>query len=479
MGKLSHLKPENVFKYFEEISSIGRGSGNMDAISRYCTEFAQKNSLRYIIDDSKNVIIFKPASKGYENASPVILQGHLDMVCQKDNGCSIDFEKDGLDLYIDDSFIKAKGTTLGADNGIAVAYMLAILSDNSLCHPPLECVFTTDEEVGMLGALKLDTSVLKGRKMINVDGGGEKTVLVSCAGGADFSAAMPIKHKEVRGSRIDIILSGLAGGHSGTQINSGGRNANAFMARILKNVYAGQKFEIIELNGGDKTNVITTSCKVSVVTGNPENFEDELYKEFEKAEKLVIDGNPDIKLEIKRGNESDYSVMENGMDLICCIESLPDGVIAMSKDMEGLVETSANAGIVKTTENRAEVILSVRSSINSEMQRVLGDVSLISEKYGFTHSTSGMYPPWELKKDSPLQRLYGQCAKEVTGNMPKFCAVHAGLECGVFSSAIPSLDCISVGPNMYDIHSTSERLDINSASRVYEIISEVLKNCND
>ncbi len=479
MGKLSHLKPENVFKYFEEISSIGRGSGNMDAISRYCTEFAKKNSLRYIVDDSKNVIIFKPATKGYENAGVVILQGHLDMVCQKEKDCNIDFEKDGLDLYIDDSFIKAKGTTLGADNGIAVAYMLAILSDNSLCHPSLECVFTTDEEVGMLGALKLDTSVLKGEKMINIDGGWESTVLVSCAGGADFSAVMPINHKKVSGSRVDISLFGLAGGHSGTQINSGGRNANAFMARLLKNVYAGQKFEIIELNGGDKTNVITTSCSVSVVTDNPEIFKKELYKEYEKAEKLVICGNPDIKFEMQSGDESEHSVMENGINLIYLIESLPDGVISMSKDMDGLVETSANVGIVKTTENKAEVTLSVRSSINSEMQRVLSEVSAISEKYSFAHSTSGMYPPWELKKDSPLQKMYGQCAEKITGKMPKFCAVHAGLECGVFSSAIPSLDCISVGPNMYDIHSTSERLDIDSASRVYEIISEVLKNCKD
>ena len=251
MEKLKGIKPEKVFRYFEEISAIPRGSGNMEGISAYCMAFAEKLGLRAIKDDANNVVIFKDGTKGYENSEPVILQGHLDMVCQKTEDCNIDFEKDGLDIYIDGDFIKAKGTTLGADNGIAVAMIMAVLESGEIEHPPIEAVFTTDEVIGLIGAGKLDMSVLTGKKMVNLDSEDPSVLTVSCAGGSDFIMKLPFKKIKKNGSRITISLKGLQGGHSGVEIDSGRVNADILMGRILNYAVGVANFDIISVNGGD------------------------------------------------------------------------------------------------------------------------------------------------------------------------------------------------------------------------------------
>lgn len=264
MAKLDSLKPLNVFKYFEEICNIPHGSENMDAISEYCVKFAENHSLKYIRDDANNVIIFKSATDGYENAEPVILQGHLDMVCQKTEESNIDFMKDGLDLYVDGDFVKAHGTTLGADNGIAVAMILAILESDEISHPEIQAVFTTDEEIGMVGAGKLDMSVLTAKKMINLDAEEDDAITVSCAGGSDFKAVIPVNRVKQTGTKITVTLKGLKGGHSGVEIDKGRVNADVLAGRFLNHMSNIADFDIIAINGGDKGNAIPNLCRIEL-----------------------------------------------------------------------------------------------------------------------------------------------------------------------------------------------------------------------
>jgi len=477
MKKLSNLKPYKVFEYFEDICSIPHGSHNPDKICDYLTAFAKSRSLDFRVDGANNVVILKKASKGYENSPSVILQGHIDMVCQKTDDSPIDFEKDGLDIYVEDGFVKARGTTLGADNGIAVAMMLSILDDENLMHPKLECVFTSDEEVGMLGALKLDISELESKRMINLDGGGENNVCISCAGGADVRLLCERSPKNVCGTVVTAALCGLPGGHSGVQINSGRKNANFLMSKILKDVYDECPFDIISLNGGNKTNVITPQCTAVLVTQEPTILADALKCRAEEIRAQIKDMNPDMEFKIVTGAEGDYSVFDGGCELVEMLSCAPNGVIAMSCDIEGLVETSANIGIVAVSDTRAEIVISVRSCIKSSIDEIIDNMKDMAKRLGYTHSVSGAYPPWELKKDTELQRIYARCHSMFSDVPAGFSAIHAGLECGIFDSSIDGLDCISIGPNMYAIHSTSERLDIASTQKVYEIISEVLKNC--
>ncbi len=477
MNKLLCFEPMGVFKYFENICSVPHGSGNTDAIRDYLIGFAVEHGFKYYTDKANNVIIYKKATHGYKNSETVILQAHMDMVCQKTEDSPVDFEKDGLDLYVEDDFVKARGTTLGADNGIGVAMMLAILSDNSLEHPTLECVFTSDEEIGMLGALELDISVLKGKRMINLDGGGENSVLISCAGGADFKAVFECERKEAEGTALELSLSGLPGGHSGTQINKNYGNANALMIKILRNAYDKCSFEIIGINGGNKANVITPCCKAYVISDNPECAISVFNTIAQDTKKDIQAINPDMEFSVAVAERHNRRAIADTAELLEFAAQLPSGVIAMSKGMEDLVETSANFGIVSTEDSALAFTVSVRSCVQSELDSVLSKLNALCAKYGCTCSVSGIYPPWQLKKDTYLQKAYARCHDGKTDGPAVFRAIHAGLECGIFDSAIDCLDCISVGPNMYSIHSASERLSISSTKRVYEIVTEVLKNC--
>lgn len=474
---MKNLQPERVFFYFEEISKIPRGSGNMKEISNYCENFAKKLGLEYKKDEFGNVVIFKPASCGYENSDPVMLQGHLDMVCIKEKDCDTDFEKDGIKTYIDGDFIKAKGTTLGADNGIAVAVIFAVLEDKTLLHPPIEAVFTVDEEVGMLGALKLDMSMFKAKKMINLDSEEEGIVMVSCAGGEDFSAILPAKKEKKSGTKITVGLKGLKGGHSGVEINSGRVNAAMLCGRVLSTLKKSCDFDVISISGGDKSNAIPDSCLLEVCTNDPSGFVNEAEKCFEVLKKEFAFREPNFAPEAQKGENGEFYVFDGEAQkkLVFALLCAPCGVVEMSSEIEGLVETSLNLGILKTDEKGVEFKFSLRSNKKSAQSFLKMRLETIFCALGCECKSSGYYPPWEFKDNSRLQKTYSAVYEKICKKTPEIAAIHAGLECGVFSSASENLECISVGPEMFDVHTVFERLNISSVQRFFEVIKKVLE----
>ena len=475
MSNILDLNPKNVFKYFSEICSIPHGSGNMEKISQYCMDFAQKHGLRAVRDAANNVIIYKNASPGYEDCAPVILQGHLDMVCQKTDESDIDFECDGLELFLDGDYIGARGTTLGADNGIAVAMMLAILEDTALCHPPVEAVFTTDEEVGMLGAVKLDMSLLSGRRMINMDSEDPSVVTVSCAGGSDFSVNIPVTRRTVQGSCLEIRVSGLRGGHSGVEINSGAVNANILMARILNKLYSEFPFDIVSIDGGDKGNAITPACCAKIVCENADGVAEyiEKYAALIKEEISSREKGFSCTCNIFSGN-FDVLMTPDTKTLIRTLLCVPNGVIDMSMEIAGLVETSLNLGILMTGEKAINLSFALRSNKMSALKFLEEKMCAYFSNIECDIKTGGSYPPWEYKNDSALRDLYCEKYAEKYGTAPTVEAIHAGLECGVFSAVSKDFDCISIGPEMHGIHTVNERLSVSSTAATYDIVLKVL-----
>lgn len=477
MDKLKHLQPKRVFYYFEQISAIPRGSKNMKAISDYCRDFAIQHNLRYIKDDYNNVIIFKPGSNGYENSQPVILQGHLDMVCQKTPDSTIDFEKDGIDLYVDNDFIKAHNTTLGADNGIAVAIILAILENDEYSHPPIEAIFTVDEEIGMIGALNLDMSCLKSRKMINIDSEEEGVVTVSCAGGTDFFVYAPIVRKKEKGTLLTLVIKGLCGGHSGVEINRGRVNSDLLMGRALDHLNRYTDFDIISINGGDKSNAIPNFCTAELCVYDVDLFYSKATEYLNIVKKEIEFREKDFCFEITKNKYGEFDVFEETLKekLILSLLCVPNGVINMSAEIDGLVETSLNLGILKTNENELEFCFSLRSNKKTAQDFLSRRLEVFFENLSWKCETSGYYPPWELNTNSDLQKIYLQAYKQKCGKEPEIAAIHAGLECGVFSAAIDNADCISVGPEMHNVHTTKEELSISSVGRFFDVLIEVLK----
>ncbi len=476
MNILSHLEPQDIFGYFEALCSMPHGSGNMEQISAFCMDFADKHGLWAYRDEANNVVIKKPASSGYEKAEPVILQGHLDMVCQKDETSTINFETDGLEIYEADGYIHAKGTTLGADNGVAVAVMLAILADNTLSHPPIEAIFTTDEEIGMLGAVKLDMSILDGKRMINMDSEDPLVVTVSCAGGSDFAAEIPVERKSRRGRCVVLTVKGLRGGHSGVEIDKGGENANLLMGRFLNHLDKICDFDIISVDGGDKGNAIPISCRAQLVTYNSEL----LVSEFEAYAKMVAEEikmrEPAFCAETEILPDGDYEVMEAqaSQKLLYALLLAPNGVLKMSAEIENLVETSLNMGILQTSAENVRIAYALRSNKSSALRHLEERLTAFFGAMNCVITTSGHYPPWEYKNDSILRELYLEMCEETLMEMPRVEAIHAGLECGVFASRIPGLDCISIGAEMHGIHTVQEKLSIRSTKELYDIVCRML-----
>lgn len=480
MKKLENLKPQKVFRYFEEITGIPRGSGNMEKISSYCMEFAERNSLKAVRDEADNVIIFKPATVGYEECEPVILQGHLDMVCQKEPECQIDFEKDGLDIYIDGDFIKAKGTTLGADNGIAVAMILAILESDDISHPPIEAVFTTDEEIGMIGAGKLDTSLIKGRRMINLDSEEFETFTVSCAGGSDFKLTIPTKRKKAFGRKVEITVRGLMGGHSGVEIHKGRINANILAGRILDFAKTVADFEIIGIDGGDKGNAIPLISKIQLVTEDAESFIKEMQKYFDLIKEEFSDSEEkDLEIIAEALEEGEYDAVDSEIaeKLIYVLLLAPNGVQRMSSKIENLVETSLNLGILKTETDKITMLFALRSNKKTALEFLEKKLETFVSVIECEVEKSGHYPPWEFNASSTLQKLYEKVFFEKFGHSPSLAAIHAGLECGIFASRLNGFDAIAIGPVMHDIHTVNERLSISSTKEIFNLVIDLLKNC--
>ncbi len=462
---------KEVFKYFDEICKIPHGSFNMDKISNYCVDFAKKNGLKYVCDDAKNVIIYKD---GDNTKSPVILQGHIDMVCQKTPDSNIDFETDGIEVVIDGDFIKANGTTLGADNGIAVAMIMAILASKDLSHPPIEAVFTTNEEVGMLGASALDVCFLKGKMMINLDSGEQDVLTVSCAGGSDFKISVPKTTATKKGTKVEVTVKGLQGGHSGVEIDKGRVNANILTARILNHL---TDCSLIDINGGDKSNAIPVNTVFSVVANDIEQFVKEI-NEYEKTVKAEIkEREPDFTIDVKIEEQGEFQVFDKETcDRIkYMLLTTPNGITDMSKVIPDLVETSLNLGILKTEEDVIFMQYALRSNKRTALDFLEERMVAFAEHNSCKWEKSGRYQPWEYKGQSELRDLYKKVYKEKFGTDIKVEAIHAGLECAVFSSSIEGLDCIAIGPTMYGVHTVEEKLSISSTKEIFELLCTVLE----
>lgn len=477
-GKLN-LKPENVFYYFEQLAAIPHGSGNTKQISDYLVSFAKELGLEYYQDEANNVIIIQEATPGYENAEPVIIQGHMDMVCEKESGCDIDFEKEGLKLYVDGDFLKAEGTTLGGDDGIAVAYALAVLADEEITHPRLEVVITVDEEIGMLGAESIDLSMLRGHKMLNIDSDEEGRFLTSCAGGMTVETTIPVSYISRKGIPLTVTVTGLEGGHSGSEIHKEHGNANILMGRVLKYLSDRGELGISALAGGLKDNAIPRECRTELLVPGERKEEMVSYlREIEgilQKEYAASDKNLRIDVEESAEEEKEILSFTSMTKVIFYLRNVPDGVQHMSMVMPGLVETSLNAGIMELTPENFKIFSSVRSSVSSRKDELGGKLEYLAEFLGGETEMNGGYPAWEYRADSKIREDISAVYEELFGEKPIFEAIHAGLECGILSGKIADLDCVSFGPNNYDIHTPKERLSISSAERVWRLLVEFLK----
>lgn len=467
MRILENIEPSRVFYYFEDICAIPHGSGNTKKISDYCVNFAKEHALSFIQDSFNNVIIKKEASAGYENHDTVILQGHLDMVCEKDADIEFDFSTDGLKPYVDGDFISAHGTTLGGDDGIAVAMALAILEDDSLPHPALEVLFTTDEETGMYGADCLDASLLSGKILINADSEDEGVLTVGCAGGARAEIKLPLIFTEERKECFKVTVSGLSGGHSGVEINKGRLNANKILCEFLKCI---GEFQIAEISGGAKDNVIPSFSECVISTNADLNSAAE---NFIKGH--FTDSDKGLKISVEKCESKALLDAEASMQIVNMINEMPNGVQKMSEDIDGLVQTSLNLGVMKTENSSFSATFSVRSSVNREKNELLKKLKRIANSYGTEFADHGHYPAWEYKKESRLRDTMAEVFKKLYGRDPAINVIHAGLECGIFCEKIKDLDAVSFGPDIKDIHSTNEMLSISSVGRSYKYLCEVLK----
>lgn len=479
MGVLSNLEPNAVFKFFEEICSIPHGSGNVDKISDYLVKFAKDRSLEYYQDELKNVIIIKEAAKGYEQEKPVIIQGHMDMVAVKTPDSGIDLEKDGLSLGVDGDYIYAEHTSLGGDDGIAVAYALALLDSDSLQHPRLEAILTVDEEVGLDGAKGIDLSMLKGKQLINIDSEEEGFLLTSCAGGCSLKCGIPFVREKREGVLYEISMTGLLGGHSGIEIHKERGNANCLLGRLLYQAAKAVPVSLVSLEGGEKDNAIPKAAKAAVLISESDaaDFEAAVQK-FEGAmqhELAVKDPGAKVKLE-KKGAAVDNCLTKEAFDRITTyLIAFPNGVQAMSASIQGLVETSVNLGVMKLEENEFKTAGAVRSSVQTSKDYLIDRITGLCAMAGGAYSQEGDYPAWEYKLESPLRDKMLSVYKDMYGKDMIPQAIHAGLECGLLSGKIEGLDCVSIGPDMFHVHTTDEKLSISSTKRVWEYLVEVLK----
>ena len=477
--KITGYKPAKLFHFFEDISAIPRGSANEKAISDYLVAFAEERNLWYHRDALFNVIIKKPASAGAKEKPAVMLQGHTDMVCEKLAGVAHDFTTDPLDLIIKDGVLSANGTTLGGDNGAAVACMLAILDDDTLTHPALECVFTTQEEIGLNGAEALDKSLLSARTMINLDSEDEGVATVSCAGGLRFGLTRPITRSKKEGMLLHLEATGLLGGHSGTDINKEHQNANLLMARMINHLFHNTDALLVDFNGGTKDNAIPRETSATlfysdeVAAKNAENLSLALSADFSSE---ICPYEPAFQFLVSTENgTADVISAEDGKAFITAMCLAPNGVQFRNMNLDGFTVTSLNLGIAATDETSASLVFAPRSSVATLMSALKEKLCLLAETFGFEVSMHGEYPGWSFAEVSPIRDVFVQSYKELFHDDLKIEAIHAGLECGLFSDAIPGLDAIAVGPTIRGCHTPDEHLPLDSFERFYELLTDVLK----
>ena len=483
MEKLNGIKPEKVFEFFEYISSVARGSGNTKAVSDLCVKFAKERGLDVYQDALNNVIIRKTATPGYEDAPTVVLQGHLDMVCAKDENCTKDMAVEPIELTHDDKYVYAQGTTLGGDDGIAVAYALAILDSQNIKHPAIEAVFTIDEETGMEGACGIDAGEIRGRMFLNIDSEEEGIFTCGCAGGCRINGLIPVNRIKASdtGKYYEIVLKGLKGGHSGCDIHKQPASSNHIMGRILHDIYEKYAFNLYALDGGKFDNVITEATKAVIY------FDNEIadlcrfikaYNEELKSEYGTI--NPDMELILTEVDNDlagfgDVLDADSTLKVINTIYLVQQGVIEMDPNLKSMVQTSQNLGVLKLQENDLKICFLVRSSIEAQKKTAIDKVTTLIKLMGGSVSYSGNYPGWKYEPASKLREICVKVYKEQYGADPIVTTIHAGLECGIFADKLKGLDAISIGPNILDIHTPRERLEIASVERVWKFVLEVLE----
>ncbi len=481
MAKLEGLKPEKVFEFFEMLCSVPHGSGNTKQISDLCVKFASDRGLRYRQDEFNNVMIWKDATPGYEDAEPLIIQGHIDMVCASEPDCGIDMKKDGLNLVVDGDWVKAYKTSLGADNGIGVAIAMALLDDGTLKHPRLEALFTTDEETGMNGAVGADLSVLEGKNLINLDSEEEGFLTVSCAGGVRADCEFPACWEEpVEGMcAYEVVIDGLKGGHSGAEIDKGRASATQLMGRFLYRCEQETGLRVASMDGGTFTNVIPLYCRSVVVLPADMSWR---IRQLCAADEAMF--------------QAEYATADPGLRMTCAPVEMPGrvfsadrtaallnmmllapyGIQAMSMDIPGLVQTSLNLGVVHTGEEGIGLYFSLRSSLQSQKDMLEERLRALCALFGAEFSTHDPYPAWAFRKESRLRDAMSEACEKVWGEKPGITATHGGLECGLFMEKRPDFDCVSLGPELHEVHSVRERLSIRSTERLYRIMRLFVEN---
>lgn len=468
-----------VFDFFEKICSVPHGSDNIWQISNLLCDFAKARKLDYFQDEIGNVIIYKDGSRGYEDDAPVIIQGHMDMVTVKSGDCDIDLNNDGLRLKSDGKYIWAEGTSLGADDGIALAMAMAVLDSDDIPHPPIEAVFTINEETGMDGANFIDASRISGRRMINIDSEDEGIITVGCAGGVRVCGEFPLNEAEEKLCSAVITVDGLTGGHSGSEIQKGRGNANCIMGRLLHAVSRKAEIRLISINGGEKDNAIANKCLAKIAFYEPDAEKIEaICKEYELIFKNEFcETDPEVCVSFEKSAAKLLSVASKAAteNIIFAISHAPNGVQAMSKDIEGLVQTSLNLGIIETSGNKLIMTFCIRSSVKAEKENLANEVINLIKKCGGNAEAHGEYPAWEYNKNSQLRNCVVDAFKKQYGKKPKISVIHAGLECGIFSDKLQGLDCVSIGPDILDIHTINEKLDIASTERTWTLLLNILK----
>lgn len=465
-------KYEKLIYYFKEISKVPRNSKHEEKIANYLCDFANKLGLWYIKDENNNVLIKKEASKGYEERKTILFQAHTDMVCEKTVESSHNFEKDAIEIVENNGLLKAKDTTLGADDGIGVAYLMLLLSDNEIKLPAIECLFTTEEEIGMNGARSFDYSNISAHYLINLDGEEENTAIVGCAGGVSVYYEKSINVEDEVENVYKLSISGLFGGHSGVDIDKGRINSNYLAAKILNNI---ENVRLLSFVGGNKDNAIANVTEV-IFSTSMKNLDESLNKALEDIEVTEADKDLTIDIEEIEYNGKCISI-EESKNIITLILNLKQNVIEYSKDVEGLVELSGNVGIVKVQNGNVLVLESLRSSVDTRKDEIKEENNNLAESIGFSIKEEGAYPGWKYNPNSKLEKVYiDSYKKNHNAEEPIVCAIHAGVECGMIYEKLPHLDMISLGPNVKDVHTVNETLYLDSCKLMLKTLLDMIKN---
>lgn len=469
----SELEPKKVYKFFGDIAAVPHGSGNTAAIAEYLMNFAKERNLDAIYDKGGNVIIFKAGTPGYENSEPVILQGHMDMVCDKLPHCEHDMEKEGLNLCTDGEYLWAYQTTLGADDGIAVAYILSILDSDDVAHPPIEALITRDEETGMFGANELEAHYLKGKRMINIDSEDEGVFTAGCAGGMRIHASIPVTPKGKVRETLLVEVSGLKGGHSGIDIGKNRVNAIHLLSEILYCASSKFSFYICDINGGVKDNVIPKEASAVIAGGDIPSLSKAILAAADDIRRKIPDSEPNFVINVSPKGINTFLTSKSTKTIINTLCKLPTGVLEYSPS--GEVLTSLNMGTVSLEDNALNIGFLTRSNLNNGNDSTSLVIEHLTAEMNGSCTRLSSYPAWEYCESSPLRALMADTFYEIYGKQPKIETIHAGLECGIIADKIPGLDAVSIGPDITDIHTPNERLNVASAKRTWEFLVEILK----